>query len=177
MSDLITAQIAITAQPHAKASIERVDLASVVREAISELAPQLESLGAKVTVGSLPAVRGDARQLTQLFRNLLENAIKYRREGVQSEIAIQAGAALMEDGGLEIAVADNGRGFAPEDAERIFEPHERLGGNGAGADGQGLGLVICKTILARHGGDLRAEGRPGEGATFRISLPPDRIDR
>jgi signal transduction histidine kinase len=175
MSDLITAQIAITSHPEAKATIERVDLASVVRDAIIELSPQLESLGAKVRVGSLPAVRGDARQLTQLFRNLLENAIKYRRDGVQSEIAIEAGAALMEDGGLEISVADNGRGFAPEDAVRIFQPRERLGGNGA--EGHGLGLAICKTILARHGGDLSAEGRPGEGATFRITLPSDRIDR
>jgi signal transduction histidine kinase len=175
MSDLITAQIAVTAKPGAQASTERVDLASVVRDAITEVSPQLDSLGAKVTVGSMPAVRGDARQLTQLFRNLLENAIKYRRDGVQSEIAIEAGAALLEDGALEIAVADNGRGFAPEDAERIFEPRERLGENGV--EGHGLGLTICKTILARHGGDLRAEGRPGEGATFRITLPPNRIDR
>jgi len=176
MSDLISAQIALSAKPEAKAATERVDLASVVRDAISEVSPHLDSIGAKLCVGTLPCVLGDARQLTQLFRNLLENAVKYRREGVQSEIAISAQltAESARNGGFEIAVADNGRGFAAEDAERIFEPLERLEGNG---DGQGLGLAICKTIVERHGGTLRAEGRPGEGATFWIALPKDRIYR
>ncbi|OLE26536.1 MAG: hypothetical protein AUI36_32015 [Cyanobacteria bacterium 13_1_40CM_2_61_4] len=176
MSDLISAQIALSAQPEAKAATERVDLAAAVRDAITEVSPQLDDLGAKVTVGALPLVRGDARQLTQLFRNLLENAVKYRRDGVQTEIAIngQAGEPAGA-GGFEIAVEDNGRGFADEDAQRIFEPLQRLEENGA--DGQGLGLAICKTIVERHGGTLCAEGRPGEGATFRIALPEDRIYR
>jgi signal transduction histidine kinase len=121
-----------------------------------------------VHVAALPAVRGDARQLYQLFRNLLENAIKYRRAGVQTEISISAS-------GDEIWVEDNGRGFGHEDAERIFEPTERLDPHAT--DGQGLGLALCKTIVQRHGGDLRAEGRPGQGATFRIALPQDRIYR
>ena len=111
---------------------------------------------------------GEARQLYQLFRNLIENAIKYRRAGVQSEISISAA-------GTEISVEDNGRGFAREDAERIFEPTERL--DPGGTDGQGLGLALCKTIVERHGGRLHGDGRPGEGATFRIVLPADRIYR
>jgi signal transduction histidine kinase len=176
MSELITAQIELTARPDAKAATERVDLAAVVGDALGELSQQLDGVGAKVRVGALPVVRGDARQLTQLFRNLLENAIKYRRDGVQCEIAVDAHAPeWVEEGGLEVAVADNGRGFSPADAERIFEPNERLGATGP--DGQGLGLTLCRTIVEHHGGRLRAEGRPGEGATFRISLPEARIYR
>ncbi len=176
MSDLISAQIALSAKPEAKAGTDRVDLAAVVRDAISEVSPQLDSHGVKMCVGALPDVLGDAPQLTQLFRNLLENAIKYRRDGVQSEISIssQATPESVIAGGIEITVEDNGRGFALEDAERIFEPRERLKTDG---DGQGLGLAICRTIVERHDGTLRAEGRLGEGATFRIALPGDRIYR
>ena len=95
---------------------------------------------------------------------------------MQSEISInsQVTPESILAGGIEITVEDNGRGFALEDAERIFEPRERLKTDG---DGQGLGLAICRTIVERHGGTLRAEGRLGEGATFRIALPEDRIYR
>jgi signal transduction histidine kinase len=174
MSDLISAQL--SAKPAAKASTEPVDLSSVVRDAIAEVALQLDEIGAKVYVGPLPNVRGDERQLTQVFRNLLENAVKYRREGVQSEITInsQTTPETTLAGGIEIVVEDNGRGFAPEDAERIFEPREQLE---ADSDGHGLGLAICRTIVERHGGSLSGEGRPGEGATIRIALPGDRIYR
>jgi signal transduction histidine kinase len=174
MSDLISAQL--SAKPEAKAVTAHVDLAAPVRDAITELSANLDEIGAKVYVGPLPNVRGDAGQLTQLFRNLLENAVKYRRDGVQCEIKITAQltpeATLA--GGIEIAVEDNGRGFASEDAERIFEPRERLE---ADENGHGLGLAICRTIVERHGGTLRAEGRPGEGARFWIALPEDRIYR
>jgi signal transduction histidine kinase len=176
MADQISAQIATTAQPAAQASTERVDLASVVRDAISEISPQLDGIGAKVTVGKLPVVKGDARQLTQLFRNLIENALKYRRDRVPVVITIEAQAAEAVRGdSFEIVVEDNGRGFALEDAERIFEPLERL--EAEESDGQGLGLAICRSIVERHGGSLRADGRPGEGATFRIELPRDRVYR
>jgi signal transduction histidine kinase len=169
MSELITAQIALASpQSAGDATPVRVELAAVVRDAIADVTAQLDEIGAKVHVAALPAVRGDARQLYQLFRNLLENAIKYRRAGVQTEISISAS-------GDEIWVEDNGRGFGHEDAERIFEPTERLDPHAT--DGQGLGLALCKTIVQRHGGDLRAEGRPGQGATFRIALPEDRIYR
>jgi signal transduction histidine kinase len=177
MSDLISAQIAITQQPASRAASDRVDLAAVVREAIGVVGPQVEAAGAKVSVGALPIARGDAGQLAQLFRNLLENALKYRRDGVQCEISISANPASDPAfaGGCEIAVEDNGRGFAPQDAERIFAPRERL--DVEGPEGQGLGLALCRKIIDRHGGNLVAEGRLGEGATFRIVLPEYRIYR
>ena len=169
MAELITTQIALASPQSAQDDHPvRVELATVVRDAIADVQLQLDAIGAKVHVGPLPAVRGEARQLYQLFRNLIENAIKYRRADVQTEISISAD-------GDEVCVEDNGRGFAREDAERIFEPTERL--DPGDADGQGLGLALCKTIVERHGGQLRGEGRPGEGATFRVTLPEDRIYR
>jgi len=178
MSDLITAQIAITAQPASRAASDRVDLAAVVREAIGVVSPRIEEAGAKLAVGTLPLVRGDAGQLNQLFRNLLDNSLKYRRDGAQCEITISAQPAgdPAFAGGCEISVEDNGRGFAPADAQRIFAPSERLD-DAVGTEGQGLGLAICQKIVDRHGGSLRAEGRPGEGATFRIVMPEYRIYR
>ena len=178
MSDLISAQIAITAQPASRARSDTVDLAAAVRDAVGVVSPQVEAAGAKLSVGTLPLVRGDAGQLTQLFRNLFDNALKFRREGTQCEIAVSAQPASDPEfaGGCEIAVADNGRGFAPEDAERIFAASERLD-EAERTEGQGLGLAICKKIVDRHGGTLRAEGRPGEGATFKIVLPEYRIYR
>jgi signal transduction histidine kinase len=177
MSDLISAQIAITQQPASRAASDRVDLGAVVREAIGEVGPEIEVAGAKVAVGALPLARGDAGQLAQLFRNLLDNALKYRRDGVQCEIRVSAHESSDPAfaGGCEITVEDNGRGFAPEDAERIFAASERLDAEGPG--GQGLGLALCRKIVDRHGGGLRAEGRPGEGAVFRIVLPEYRIYR
>ena len=169
MAELITAQIALASPPSvADETPVRVELAAVVRDAIADVQPQLDEIGAKMHVGTLPAVRGDARQLYQLFRNLIENAIKYRRSGIQTEIAISAA-------GAEICVDDNGRGFAREDAQRIFEPTQRL--DPGDTDGQGLGLALCRTIVERHGGQLLGEGRPGEGATFRIAFPQDRMYR
>jgi signal transduction histidine kinase len=170
MAELITAQIELASPQRAGGdeAFARVELAAAVRDAIADLQRELDEIGAKVHVGTLPAVRGDARQLYQLFRNLIENAIKYRRAGIQAEISITAG-----DG--EVLVEDNGRGFASHDAQRIFEPSERL--DPRDIAGQGLGLALCKTIVQRHGGELHAEGRPGAGATFHIALPHDRIYR
>jgi signal transduction histidine kinase len=169
MAELITAQIALASPQNAdEETSARVELAAVVRDAIADLQLRLDEIGAKMHVGALPAVRGDARQLYQLFRNLIENAIKYRRAGVQTEISISTE-------GAEVSVEDNGRGFASADAERIFELTERL--DQRDAEGQGLGLPLCRTIVQRHGGELRAEGRPGVGAAFRIAFPEDRIYR
>ena len=70
----------------------------------------------------------------------------------------------------EIRVADNGRGFPADEAARIFEIFARVRGN-SDVEGSGLGLAICRRIAERHAGSIRAEGRPGEGATFFVTLP------
>jgi len=174
MSELISAQLALAAASTAELESERTDLEAVLREVVSDLKMSLDAVGASVRVGPLPVVLGDSRQLYQLFRNLLDNAIKYRRPDVALEVAIRRGAP--EPGSpqrLEIVVEDNGGGFSDEESLRIFDPAERLDRDDG--EGHGLGLALCRRIVDRHGGELRAEGMPGRGARFHIALPVRRL--
>jgi len=168
LGDLIDGQLALFAVSSAEADLEPVDLGEVLREVTADLKPEIDRTRADVAWGPLPVVRADARQMYQLFRNLLENAIKYRRPGAPPRVRIEA-APTAAGHGIEIVHADEGRGFPPEAAERIFRLGERL--EGGAASGDGLGLAVCRAIAERHGGSLTAEGRPGAGAAFRITLP------
>jgi light-regulated signal transduction histidine kinase (bacteriophytochrome) len=148
----------------------RVDLAEVVAGVLDDLSHEIDRVGAVVRVEDLPTVGGDPLQLRQLVQNLVSNALKFRREGVAPEVTI---AAEVGDGVVTLTVADNGIGFEPQYGERIFRVFERLHGRSA-YPGTGIGLALCRKIAERHGGSIRAEGRPGEGARFVVVLPADR---
>jgi signal transduction histidine kinase len=106
--------------------------------------------------------------MEQVFLNLISNAIKYRDKARPPIIDISAGAA--DAGYTRIAVKDNGIGFDPAQAERIFQPFQRLHSQRE-YPGTGMGLPICRKIVERLGGEIAAEGRPGEGSTFYFTLP------
>src|SRR5579863_2969336 len=144
-----------------------VDMNQVTAEILEDISVELEDSDAAVTVGSLPTVKADELQMRQLILNLISNAVKFRREGVRPEIAI-TGATRRDQ--AVIVVADNGIGFEQQYAERIFRVFERLNGRGE-YPGTGIGLALCQKIAARHGGHITADGRPGEGATFTVTLP------
>ena len=92
-------------------------------------------------------------------------------------VRISGRSADREDGRYcEIRVSDNGQGFAERDAEKIFDLFEQLPGRKATSAGSGVGLAICRRIVEHHGGTIRAEGHPGEGATFVIDLPIERCE-
>jgi two-component system sensor histidine kinase KdpD len=122
---------------------------------------------------SLPQISVDDVLVEQLFLNILENAARYTPEG--SPIQITAHEA---DGGVRVDVADSGPGFAPGEEKLIWEKFYR--GKAQSGRGAGLGLAICKAIVAAHGGRIGAENRPEGGALIRIWLPlggePPRID-
>ena len=165
MDDLITGQIALSETSSTVFDLELVDMASVIREITSDLKSVLEDAGATVHADDLPSVRGDSRQLYQLVRNLIDNSIKYRRPEAPPELRFSS----QRDGDwLEILYEDNGRGFAPEDAEKVFGVYERVGSR---EEGSGLGMALCRRIMERHGGTITAEGRPGHGASFRMRFP------
>jgi signal transduction histidine kinase len=143
-----------------------VDLNRVTTEILEDISVELEESDAALSVGSLPILSADALQMRQLLANLISNAVKFRREGVRPEITISA--ETIGDH-ARIVVADNGIGFEQQYAERIFRVFERLNGRGE-YPGTGIGLALCQKIAARHGGEILAEGKPGEGSTFTVTL-------
>jgi signal transduction histidine kinase len=146
-----------------------VELAPLVAEVVDDLDAQVHESGAQIHVGELPTINGDAPQLRQMMQNLLSNALKFRREGVPPEVFVEA---TVGGGIAQVTVRDNGIGFEPQYSRRIFRVFERLHGRNA-YPGTGIGLALCRKIAERHGGTITADGVPGEGSTFTVTLPVD----
>jgi PAS domain S-box-containing protein len=142
---------------------------AVLEEALSNLRARIETSEAKIESGPLPSIRGDRIQLCRLFQNLVGNAIQYRRPGVALSIDI---SAQREGPGWLFSVTDNGIGIETQYLDKIFGIFKRL--HGRDNPGTGMGLAICKKIVARHSGRIWVESRPGTGSTFFFTLPEDR---
>jgi PAS domain S-box-containing protein len=148
-----------------------VDLGAVIADVLSDLEPRITSEQATIRVGELPAIEADPSQMHQLFLNLIANSLKFRRPGVTPSVTIEGSVEVGENGAVaRIAVADNGVGFEPRHAERIFGMFERLHGREE-YDGTGVGLATCRKIAERHAGELSAWGEPDAGAVFTMVLP------
>lgn len=156
-------------------SFTAVNLNSLLPEVRAQFQETFDQLGAEISIGHLPTVRGIAFQLQQLFVNLLSNAIKFRAMDRQLQIVISSSRVrvpeMTDAYGSErfyrIEVRDNGIGFAPHQAERIFNLFERLHGRDE-YSGTGIGLAICRRIMDNNRGLIRAHGQPGEGAVFEL---------
>jgi PAS domain S-box-containing protein len=135
--------------------------------ALRNLLITIEQSGAVVSHDSLPAIRTDETQLTQVFQNLVGNAIKYRSAEVP-----RVHVSAKKNGGNEwiFSVRDNGLGIAPQYFERIFILFQRLHGRNE-FEGTGIGLAICKKVLERLGGRIWVESQPEKGSTFYFALP------
>ncbi len=145
---------------------QRVDLQPIVDHLIEMLDPRREI---NWRCDPMPTVNGDRTHLTMLFQNLLANAVKFSgKTGRQATITIASGET---DGTMvQIRVADNGIGFDQSYAEKIFGAFERAHSKDE-FEGSGIGLANVARIVERHNGTITAEGRPGYGATFHVSLP------
>jgi PAS domain S-box-containing protein len=144
-----------------------VDLGEIAREVVHDLEVRTHEAGAEMIIGELPTVDADPLQMRQLLQNLTSNALKFHRPGIPPRVEIRGDA---NDGRAEITVSDNGIGFEEKYADRIFTMFERLHGRGK-YEGTGIGLAICRKIVQRHGGEIVAHSKPGEGATFIVRLP------
>jgi PAS domain S-box-containing protein len=148
-------------------SAGEVESRAAVTDAMERLKSTIRETGTRIELGPLPRVAAGQARLTGLFQNLLSNAIKYRNDGRVPEIRI---SASREGPMWRFDVADNGRGFDPAEAEKVFVIFERLSVD-HGTPGTGLGLAICRRIVEAHGGRIWAESQPGRGSVFRFTLP------
>jgi PAS domain S-box-containing protein len=147
---------------------EMVDLNTVAAAALEDLENRIKVTGGQVEIEPLPAIQGDPQQLEMVFLNLIGNGLKFHAPGVPPLVRVRAN--LRQDGMVDIIVSDNGVGFSMEFAERLFQPFQRLHGRSA-FEGSGVGLAICRKIAERHGGSIRGDSPPGEGAIFVVTLP------
>lgn len=144
-----------------------VPVGPLVQACLDEHADELARRGITVQLPPLPDAMADANLLRQVFANLIDNAVKYTRHQAQPRIAFSAERTA--DGHLAYAVRDNGAGFDMRYAGKLFGVFQRLH-RADEFEGTGVGLAIAARIVERHGGHIRAEARPGEGACFVFSL-------
>ncbi len=167
MSRLINDLLTFSRAGRTELTFSEVDTDPLVKEEIENFAA--ETVGRQIDwqVGNLPVVTADLGTLRQVFNNLLENAVKYSSTREQAVIKIEA-----EQTGDEwvFAVHDNGAGFDPELADKLFKVFSRLHRQEQ-FDGTGVGLAIVRRILQRHGGRIWAQGAVDQGAGFYFSLP------
>jgi signal transduction histidine kinase len=166
MRDLIEKLLEYARAGKASWSPTKVDVQSLVEKVLANLKVLIAEKGATVTARSLPVLMGEETQLGELFQNLIVNAIKYNRSP-QPKVEITAERKANR---WVLTVRDNGIGINSADHARIFDAFQRLH-NRAEYAGSGLGLAVCKRIVEAHGGSIRVESTPGEGAAFHVSLP------
>lgn len=147
-----------------------VALDDCVDEALSAHELILEERRARIERAPLPRALGDRTLLTQLYHNLIGNALKFCDRAPVLSLTCERGAE-----GAVLGVRDNGIGLDPRFAEQIFQPFRRLHRRKA-YDGTGIGLAICRKAVECHGGRIWVESAPGEGAHFRFQLPESALE-
>jgi len=159
IKDLLTYSRAVDSSEH---SSDPVSVNEAVKMALVNLDEPMVTAGARIEVASLPSVRVYETHLVQIFQNLLSNAIKYRKSDLAPEIRITAVKSAAQ---WQFCVSDNGIGFNPEYAEKIFGVFKRLHLREE-YPGNGIGLAICARVVAHYGGRIWAQSQPGQGAAF-----------
>ena len=147
-------------------SIRPLDMDALLEAVAKAMEFQIQRAGAKVELRPLPECCGDETHLSQVFSNLLDNALKYLDEKRPGIITV---SGEVQDGRAVFAVRDNGIGITLEHQPRIFEIFHRL--NPASGEGEGLGLTIAQRLLERQNGKIWVDSTPGKGSVFYVSLP------
>jgi signal transduction histidine kinase len=168
MDRLINAILRISREGGRNLKPEPIDLNELVRFCSDAVQHQVIEADGKLSIsGPFPPIVSDRLSLEHILGNLFDNAVKYRSKDRPLEIAVRGGSFAGERVWLE--VADNGRGIANQDLERVFELFRRSGLQDQ--PGEGIGLAYVRTVVRNLGGDIDVTSRLDEGATFRISLP------
>lgn len=168
MQTLVDAILAFARVGTEGAPFQPVPLRGCVDVALAVLRPTIEACDAEVVVGDLPVVPCDRAQIVHVFRNLVDNGLRYRCPDRAPRIEI---SSEHTPDGWTISVRDNGVGLDERHHERVFEMIERIHSGDEAAHGVGMGLAICRRIVERHGGRIWLESVPGEGTVVRFALP------
>lgn len=172
MQSLINDLLRFSRQTTTNEDFVCVSLDNLLQEVIADLEIEVEKSSAQIQVDHLPEVWGIPSQLRQLFQNLLSNAIKFRKKDEAPVVRIYP---EVRNSRSRIVIQDNGIGFDARYAEEIFMVFKRLHSYHE-FEGSGVGLSICKKIIDKHNGTIRAESTIGEGSRFIIELPPVKPD-
>jgi PAS domain S-box-containing protein len=144
-----------------------IDMNTSLKQALRNLQASIKEKDAVITADPLPKISADGVQITQLFQNLIGNALKFQKPETTPEIHV----SVREQGDAWIfSVTDNGIGIDPRYSERIFKIFQRLHAKGE-FEGTGIGLAICRRIVERHRGEITLLSEPGVGSTFSFTLP------
>lgn len=167
MDKLINAILKLSRQGRRELNPERVELADLIAAAAASVQHQLsEGSGEFMVQGRLPSIHADRLALEQIFGNLIDNAIKYSAPGRPTRIEV---SGQERRGWIAINIADNGRGIAQEDHDRIFDLFRRAGAQDKA--GEGIGLAHVRALVRRLGGDIVVKSELGRGSTFTVTLP------
>ena len=167
MQELIDALLTFSRVTSRREPPESIALGDVVSDAIADLGADIDETGARIEVEPLPMVWANRHQMRQLFQNVIANAIKFHRPGTHPTIRVSAEPG--SDDTCVVTVSDDGIGFEPDQAERIFGVFQRLHGH-AEYEGTGVGLATCRKIAERNAGSITARSTPGNGASFVVTL-------
>lgn len=146
---------------------ETLDVAEMAERAADAVRHQIQENDGELVVEPMPSFESDRLSIEQILGNLIDNAVKY--SDPKRPLRITVSGRDVADGWVEYAVADNGRGVAEKDHERIFELFRRAGRQDR--PGEGLGLAFVRNSVRRLGGDIMVESTLGEGSTFRLKFP------
>ena len=168
MSGLIDALLEYSRVATRALPFQLVDMLAVVFGVVADMEERIAKSHARIEVAAMPQVMADPMQVRQLVQNLVGNALKFQRPGTRPHVVIEG--RTTGRGWSEISVRDNGIGFEEKYLDRIFRPFQRLHGR-TEYEGSGMGLAICRKVVARHEGTITAHSAPGEGSTFVVTLP------
>ncbi len=168
MDGLINAILKLSREGRRVLKTERVDLKQVVEQSAQAIQHQVAETNGEVKVTiDVPPVHTDRLSLEQIIGNLLDNAVKYRAK--DRDLRVSVDGQMLPANRFELTIADNGRGIAAQDSERVFELFRRSGIQDQA--GEGIGLAYVRTVVRNLGGDITMSSILGEGTTFRIVLP------
>lgn len=167
MQDLIHALLQYARVERSGREFSPVPADRIVADALSNLGGAIDESKAVIAVDPMPTLTCDASQLTQVFQNLIGNAVKFRQADRTPVVRV---SATREDGAWRLLVTDNGIGIEPRYFDRIFQMFQRLHGRDE-YSGTGIGLALCQKIVERHGGRMGVDSEPGRGTTFSFTVP------